>query len=348
MSKRRRSSSKTEAPVALPTSSEGSATTQPTGDQAPQDAAAECANAATTSQKEIAEKEVIGAIIVSLRADAKEEAAAARDNLIRRYLGQKVSQHKVSETYNILIVHDEGRMVQSDADYIYSAASAFGNKKPLLLVLYSTGGYIGSAYLIGKLCREYSNGRLVVVVPRQAKSAAALICCAADEIHMGSLSELGPIDPQINQLPALGLKNAVEHIADLVRQHPQASEMFAKYLHLSLQPISLGYYERVAESAAHYAERLLKTHAESLKEQPTKIAKTLVYSYKDHGFVIDKAEAMEIFGDNIVKTNTAEYALGNGVYQSLNVVSRMADVMDHYFYLIGSCTSQLHFVKRQK
>jgi len=47
---------------------------------------------------------------------------------------------------------------------------------------------------------------------------------------MGSLSELGPIDPQINELPALGLKNSVDHIAELVRKYPASSEMFAKYL----------------------------------------------------------------------------------------------------------------------
>ena len=92
-------------------------------------------------------------------------------------------------------------MVKSDADDIYSAVTTFEEPKPILLVLLSTGGAISSAYLIGKLCREYAHDKLVIVVPREAKSAATLLCCAADEIHMGSLSELGPIDPQIDKLP---------------------------------------------------------------------------------------------------------------------------------------------------
>ena len=48
------------------------------------------------------------------------------------------------------------------------------------------------------------------------------------------------------------------YIAYLIKDYPQASEMFAKYLNLSIDPIHLGYYERVAESATQYAERLLK------------------------------------------------------------------------------------------
>lgn len=211
-------------------------------------------------------KDMFKATHTSLLPDAPEGSAGKRDDLIRLFLKQTIEEHKISKAYNILILHDEGRMIKSDADHIYSAATAFCDKKPLMLVLYSSGGVIDSAYLIGKLCRECATEKFVVVVPRQAKSAATLICCAADEIHMGSLSELGPIDPQVGNFPALGLKSAVEHIAELLKGYPHAVDMFAKYLHLSLDPIHLGYCERVAESAAQYAERLLKAHEKNFKK----------------------------------------------------------------------------------
>jgi membrane-bound ClpP family serine protease len=119
--------------------------------------------------------------------------------------------------------------------------------------------------LISKLCRESAVGKFIVVVPRRAKSAATLICCGADEIHMGQMSELGPIDPQIDYLPALGLKNAIQHLAELASQYPTASEMFAKYLSESLNLEHLGYYERVVKSAVQYAERLLRKRIVHLK-----------------------------------------------------------------------------------
>jgi len=288
---------------------------------------------------------LIDAIFSSLGPEPPTGSAKERDALIQQYVKAQIAKSSVASEYNILVLHDEGRMIRSDADSIYSAAASFSKKRPIMLVLYSTGGTIGSAYLIGKMCREYSNGKLTVVVPRQAKSAATLICCAADEIHMGSLSELGPIDPQIDDLPALGLKTSVEHIADLTKEHPHAADMFAKYLHLSLKLIHLGYYERVAESAAQYAERLLKLHAASLTQKPAEIAKSLVYSYKDHGFVIDKAEAEGIFSTKVVKTDSEEYKLGNNIYLALMVVSKLARAMGHYFYFIGSSDSDPHFRK---
>lgn len=312
------------------------------------DAAAQSENMSTTELKseEVNVGDLIGAIMKSLGPEPPKDSDIARDNIIQKYLAQKIVKHKIAQEYNILILHDENRMVKADADKIYSAATEFGSKKPILLILYSAGGIIGSAYLIGKLCQEYAKGKFITVVPRQAKSAATLLCCAADEIHMGSLSELGPIDPQIDNLPALGLKSSVEHIADLMKNYPMAAELFAKYLKESLNPLQLGYYERVAESAAQYAEKLLKAHLKNPIQEPKKIALSLVYSYKDHGFVIDKSEATEIFGGEIVKKNTPEYDLGNAIYKELTLISRVADYMNHLFYFIGSCESKPNFHKK--
>jgi len=244
-------------------------------------------------------------------------------------------------------MYDPTQIVKNDADYVYDALTSFGDKKPLLMILYSYGGDIGAAYLIGKLCREYSNECFVIAVPRAAKSAATLLACAADEIHMGSLSELGPIDPQIDKLPALGLKNSIEHIAQLVKQTPESSEMFAKYLHSSLKLIDLGYYERVAESAMQYAERLLATHADKLKKPVIDIANELVYSYKDHGFIIDKSEAESIFGLEIVKHNTPIYFLSNEIYKTLKMVNGFMNWLNHTFYFIGSLDSEPRIQSRK-
>ncbi len=263
---------------------------------------------------------------------------------IQKYLRSLAAKHACAKKYNVIILYDDSTLVKSDADRIYNAVTGFTKDKPILLVLFSRGGSAASAYLIGKLCREYSKDKFVVTVPRFAKSAATLICCGADEIHMGSLSELGPIDPQINDMPALGLKNAIQHIAELVRVYPESSDMFAKYLQLSLPLINLGYYERVAESAKQYAERLLSTHMTDTPERPlAAIAKNLVYKYKDHGFVIDKGEADSIFGDSVIKTNTPEYEFGNALYQTFAAMKQFAAHLKHLFYFIGNLDSEPTF-----
>ncbi|PSR56060.1 hypothetical protein AHMF7605_22440 [Adhaeribacter arboris] len=291
--------------------------------------------------------DVINSTINGFSETGTEALKAECYKVIKKYLKQTAKEHLCCDTYNVLILHDNGALVKGDADRIYNAVTDFPEKKPILLILYSPGGDAGSAYLIGKLCIDNSGGRFIIAVPRMAKSAATLICCAANEIHMGSLSELGPIDPQINELPALGLKNSVEHIAELVKNHPASSEMFANYLNSSLPLIHLGYYERVAESAMQYAEKLLNSHRNELKKDVKGIANELVYKYKDHSFVIDKSEAEEIFGSEIIKTNTPEYELGNSLYSALTFINRIADMMNHNFYFTGSFESDPVFTKKR-
>ena len=159
--------------------------------------------------------------------------------------------------YNIIVLYDGINIARSDADKIYRSLSKVERTRPILLVLRSPGGDISAAYFIGKLCREHTTEAFEVAIPREAKSAATLICCGADVIHMGSLSELGPIDPQFNGMPALAVKHSLEHLAEIASRHPGAKEMISDYLSKSLPVNIVGHFERAAGSAAQYAERLL-------------------------------------------------------------------------------------------
>lgn len=291
-------------------------------------------------------KSSVSDFIDALSLTPADEVAAKK--VLKDKLSSIIAKHSVAGNYNILIYYDDRLMLRSDADKIYRAITGFQSQLPILLVMYSGGGDIDAGYLIGKVCREYANPTFVAVVPRQAKSAATLACCAADEIHMGSLSDLGPIDPQFEGFPALGLKYSVEHLAELVGRYPAASEMFADYLHRSLKVIDLGYYERVAESAVQYAERLLDTHVGNLQKASRTIAQHLVYFYKDHGFVIDKDEAASIFGGAVVKANTPEYKLGNEIYDAFRLFARISAMCGYDVYQVGSISSECELIKRQQ
>jgi hypothetical protein len=281
-------------------------------------------------------------MVSGLAADANYLQKEGIKGPLAAYLKSVAARHKIAQDYNIVVLFDMTQIAQQDADNIYAAVTSFVARKPILLVLHSMGGSIAAAYLIGKMLQEHSP-KLVIVVPRRAKSAATLLCCASQEIHMGSLSELGPIDPQIKDMPVLGLKDSIEHLAALVAANPGSADMFAKYLSSSLPLIHLGYYERVAESAVQYAERSLAPHHKQLRQPSSKIAHDLVHSYKDHGFVIDSKEATEIFGPNVVKTKTPEYDLGNDLYGALKTIERYAEVLGHGFYLIGDLTGEPAF-----
>jgi hypothetical protein len=148
-------------------------------------------------------------------------------------------------------------------------------------------------------------------------------------------------------MPALGLKNSVQHLAELAVEYPGASDMLAKYLSSSLKLIHLGYYERVSESAMQYAERLLKKRKVKSEKTPERIARTLVYGYKDHGFVIDRSEAEGIFGTEVIHANQPEYYMGNALYEALALIERFCETYGYHFYLYGTVGSAPTFQVKQ-
>jgi ClpP class serine protease len=186
--------------------------------------------------------------------------------------------------------------------------------------LHTQGGSPVPAYLISRYLKASSEGGFVALVPRRAKSAGTLLALGAREIHMGMMSELGPVDPQFRNLPALGLGTALDYIAGICEKHPAAADMLATYLEKSLSIQHLGLYERVSESATHYAQKLLKRNGLS-DEKVAQVAHQLVYGYKDHSFAIDCDEIKSILGEEIVKIETPEYKLANQIHQYMEEVN---------------------------
>lgn len=138
---------------------------------------------------------------------------------------------------------------------------------------------------------------------------------------MGLTSQLGPIDPQVAGLPALGMENALDTLANLACRFPGASDMIAQYLNAKLSLGVLGYYNRIGESAVQYAERLLAGKALASGQTLPAVANQLVKHYKDHGFVIDTDEARSLLGADVIREDTVEYMVGDEIYRFLDLFS---------------------------
>jgi hypothetical protein len=248
-----------------------------------------------------------------------------------------IVKHGLEEYVTLLLFDEIDSIINFHADRLYAAASpSKGAGKDILLIVQSNGGRIEPAYLISKTLKRISANKFVVAVPRRAKSAATLIALGADEIHMGMMSQLGPIDPQLHGLPVLALGNALDVIADLTCRFPDTSEMFTKYLTDQIPIRVLGYYQRVGESAVQYAERLLTNKNLGDGNNPQEIAKHLVNHYKDHDFVIDFDEAQSLLGPHIVKEGSAEYAAADEIYRFLDLVGLFLARKEKQFWYVGA------------
>lgn len=265
------------------------------------------------------------------------------------HLAAVASKYGVND-YTILYLLDAQDELSSwHSNRIYIAASAAKRERPILLILQNLGGSIEAGYLISKTCKRLANDKFIVAVPRKAKSAATLLALGADEVHMGLMSELGPIDPQFGGFPALGMKNALAILADLACKHPGAAPMLGEYLQSKLDLRILGYFERINDSAIQYAERLLAGKTLPSGQSPKSLADHFVNHYKDHGFVIDFDESKELLGDVVVKHETKEYAFANAVYESFDFIRLVLDVvLSKDLDLVGRSVGAVRVFNRKK
>jgi len=91
-------------------------------------------------------------------------------------------------------------MHTSDVPHLETVLNSITGADQINVLLHSPGGDGTIVEKIVEMCRAHLSGqnrKLRVIVPNIAKSAATVLALGADEILMGYISELGPIDPQV-------------------------------------------------------------------------------------------------------------------------------------------------------
>src|SRR5437867_11551242 len=79
---------------------------------------------------------------------------------------------------------------------------------PIDLLLHTPGGLVLASEQIAYALKR-RQGKVTVFVPHYAMSGGTLIALAADEIVMDANAVLGPVDPQIGDMPAASIVKAV-------------------------------------------------------------------------------------------------------------------------------------------
>jgi ClpP class serine protease len=91
-----------------------------------------------------------------------------------------------------------------DSETILRAIRLTPPDKPIDLILHTPGGLVLAASQIAHALRSHK-GKITVFVPHYAMSGGTLIALAADVIVMDRNAVLGPVDPQIGDLPAASI-----------------------------------------------------------------------------------------------------------------------------------------------
>jgi ClpP class serine protease len=105
-----------------------------------------------------------------------------------------------------------------DSEAVLRAIRMTPDDRPIDLVLHTPGGLVLASEQIAYALRDHP-AKVTVLVPHYAMSGGTLIALAADEIRMDPAAVLGPVDPQLGDLPAASIvrvagKKPVERIED--------------------------------------------------------------------------------------------------------------------------------------
>jgi len=213
--------------------------------------------------------------------------------LIAPYIGKKISPTKeisafigLSEEFGVETVLSEIKKEMPDSD-------------ELILLLNSPGGLIQSSYKIARALRKnFKNIR--VFVPHIAASGGTLISLIGNEIVMGLMSQLSPIDPQKEYNGELTSCAAVPRSFQSVTSYfENITEDDAPYPYKLLadkfDPIVMEESLGVCAMMEDYAKEILSNSGYGDKEA-NDIAQKLVMGYSTHEEVIsfDKAKKLGI------------------------------------------------------
>jgi hypothetical protein len=234
---------------------------------------------------------------------------------------RKLEKKRKSRIFVYVDVGQSDHICYGQRNAIFARKSDLKNIDRLEVLMHSGGGHAEYAYQIARLfrrrCKEFN-----ILVPLYAKSAATLMCLAADNIVMGERSELGPLDVQITDLVEKGLRTfspidefkSMEYLKEyaisildyyasaLVERSgmslkeafheamPAVTNMMAP-LYQKVDPSKIGSYRQSLAIGQEYAKRLLDLRGSLHSE---KIAEDLVWKYPSHDFVIDRLEAKNL------------------------------------------------------
>jgi ClpP class serine protease len=183
-----------------------------------------------------------------------------------------------------------------DSEQILRAIRMTDPDVPIDLILHTPGGLVLAAEQIAyALCSHRAN--VTVFVPHYAMSGGTLIALAADQVVMDENAVLGPVDPQLQDMPAASILKAVSK--------KDVNELDDQTLVLA----DVG--EKAIKQVKQTVVRIVSSRAD--QEQAEKLAETLATGTWTHDYPITVSEAKDL-----------------GIPVDVDVPQEVYDLMDLY------------------
>ena len=236
----------------------------------------------------------------------------------------------------------ETQIAQDVIDLFINHLDKIGVVEKISLYLYTRGGDTAAAWNIINLLRQYCD-ELQVIIPNKAHSAGTLISIGANSIIMTKQATLGPIDPSINtplnpqipNNPTATMPVSVEAVKgylefakeELSIKDDMALANILIKLSDSVHPLVLGNVYRSRAQIKMLAEKLLINQV----TDQTKIKQIIDFLCSDsgsHDYTINRREARDNLGLNIIKPDEELYVLIKTIYDNISEELGFGETLD--------------------
>ncbi|MBK9207627.1 MAG: ATP-dependent Clp protease proteolytic subunit [Anaerolineales bacterium] len=195
-----------------------------------------------------------------------------------------------------------GSVCHDDVLALFKLLEKIGKQEKIYLFLKSSGGNGQASLRIVNLLRQYCN-ELVAVIPLECASAATMITLGANEILMGPMAYLTPVDTSLTHaLSPIDRDNdrvsvSLDELTRVVRlwqsQKSDSSENPYQELFQHVHPLVIGAVDRAESLSIMLCKELLAYHIKDDETQEN-IASALNEKYPSHGYPILFEEAKRI------------------------------------------------------
>lgn len=194
---------------------------------------------------------------------------------------------------------EKGAICDNDVQAMWEAIRLVQPKGRLTLFVKSSGGDGQASLRLIHLLREHVD-YLTVLAPLACASAATMLALGADEIQMGPLSYLSPVDTSLEHaLGPVDKRNETSFVGDdelqrvitLWEKHSRGTDVnpfqeVYKYIH----PLVIGAVDRATSLSIRLCTEILQYHM-SDRAEAERIANSLNADYPAHEYPITSREA---------------------------------------------------------
>ncbi len=189
--------------------------------------------------------------------DHRTGAQGAFDAVRRKYLQQLYAHNNrnIIEYYSGFLskpgiagveINDE------DKNGFMMAIHGMVKQNGLDLIIHTPGGSIAAAESIVDYLKRMFGKNVRAIIPQMAMSAGTMIACSCKQILMGKHSNIGPIDPQLNGIPAAGVIEEFKTALREIKNDPEAINVW-QYILRQYPPSFLGQCENGVNWASAFA-----------------------------------------------------------------------------------------------